>query len=249
MQIIPALFIKDGKIAVFRPGDYEHIEFLDKDPYDLISEICNHQIQRIYLHDVDASIHLGINNFGLIGSLSNTTVAELEVGGRDRQYGSSQITCNMLGVDYFVLGSVVLENFDFLVEISEADHVKNDRIMISINVLDGQLTIHGWTQPIDDLTIRALIRRCIDQGFTRFLCTDIDTDNLDKGPDIVFYKELVEQFPDAIFGAAGHINSFGDIDLLKGVGIKEVIVGNEVYKHEGLLKEVSAYNKREREES
>lgn len=247
MQIIPALFIQDGKLAVFRPGDLENIEFLEKDPYDLISEICNHEIRRIHLLDVDASHHDGKSNSGLIGSLSNTTVADLEVeGGIDNMDYLKSL--QFAGVDYFVLGSAALENFEFLVTLSEADHVKNDKVAISLNVLDGQLTIHGWTKPTEGVTIRSLIQKCIDQGFSRFICTDVDTDHLDEGPDIVFYKELVEQFPDAIFTAAGHINNFDDIARLKAVGIHEVLVGNEVYKKEGLLKMVSAYNKKEEKE-
>lgn len=243
MQIVPALYIKDGKPAAYTPGEFDHIDFLDFDPYDLIAEICKHKVQRIYLVDMDASGTEGKNNRALITSLANTTVAEVEAGGgiTNMDYLKS---LKYAGVDYFVIGSAAFENQDFLKEISEASHVDNDEITISLDLLDGRLTCHGWTQPVDDQTMRSLIQGSIELGFSRFICTDIDTTHPNNGPDILFYKELVEQFPDVTFLASGHINNFQDVEDLRAVGIKEVIVGNEIYKDLSLLDQISEYNER-----
>lgn len=248
MQIIPALYIKEGKPAIYRPGDYHRLEFLPYDPYDLIDEISRHNVQRIYIIDIDASINNGLDNKALITSLANTTIPDLEVGGgiNNMDYLKS---LQYSGVDYFVLGSVVFENFDFLVEISEAKHIPNEKIMIALDLLDGQLTCHGWTDPADDATIRSLIQKCLDQGFSRFICTDINSTHRDSGPDILFYKELVEQFPEAIFSASGQINTFEEIDKLKAVGIKEAIVGNSIYRDFSLLDQISEYNRKDEKEN
>ncbi|MEZ4830170.1 MAG: HisA/HisF-related TIM barrel protein [Bacteroidia bacterium] len=248
MQIIPALYIKDGKPAIYRPGEYERIEFLPYDPYDLIDEISRHNVQRIYLVDVDASVDDGKNNKALIVSLANTTIPDLEVGGGidNMSYLKS---LQYSGVDYFVLGSVVFENFDFLVEISQAAHVQNDKVMISLDLLDGRLTCHGWTESVDDTTIRSLVQKCLDLGFSRFICTDVESSHRESGPDVLFYKELVEQFPQAVFAASGQINTFEDVDRLKEVGVHEVIVGNAIYRDFSLLDQISEYNRKEAKEN
>ena len=242
MQIIPALYIKDGKAAIYSPGNYEDLEYLAQDPYDLIDQLGRYEgIQRIHLVDIDASLKGGMNNHGLIGSLANVSVPDLQVAGGidDMEHLKS---LQYAGADYFVLGSVVLSNFDFLHQISEVTHIKNDRIEISLDVLNGRLTTHGWTEAVDDYTIRSLIRACSNLGFSRFLCTDIDAYRKDLGPDYVFFQTLIEQFPDLIFSAAGNIRDFDDVEALKSVGVVEVVVGDEIYKEEGLLEEISAYN-------
>ncbi|MDX2248979.1 MAG: HisA/HisF-related TIM barrel protein [Bacteroidia bacterium] len=247
MQIIPALYIKEGKPAIYRPGDYDRIEFLPYDPYDLIDEISRHHVQRIYIVDVDASLQNTENNKALIVSLANTTIPDLEVGGGINNIDYIK-SLQYSGVDYFVLGSVVFENFAFLEEISQAKHIGNEKIMISLDLLDGKLTSHGWTMIMDDATIRSMIKKCIDLGFSRFICTDINSTHRESGPDILFYKELVEQFPDVLFAASGQINTFEDIDNLKAVGIKEAIVGNSIYRDFSLLDRISEYNRKETQE-
>ena len=243
MQIIPALYIKEGRAAAYRPGDDAALEFLPQDPYDLIDLIGTYEdISRIHLIDMDAVLPGEKNNCGLVGSLANTTVPDLEAGGgiNDMEYLKS---LQYAGVDYFVLGTVVFENFAFLEAISQASDIKNDRIMIAIDLMDGQLTYHGWTESVEDQNLRNLIRRCLEVGFHRFIITDVDSTHPEKGPDLLFYKELVEQFPEAIFAAAGNIITFQDVDDLKQVGVREVIVGDEIYKEEGLLEKIAAYNK------
>ena len=244
MQIIPALYIKDGKPAVFRPGEWEEMEFLPFDPYKLIERLDQHKIQRVFLIDIDAARGEGKNNSGLIASLSNTTVADLEVGGGLTNMDFLK-SLQYAGVDHFVLSAVVFDDEEFLVRLSEDETIKNDRILVAVGLLNGVLTSLGWRKVISAEGLRDIISRCIELGFKRFICADIDTDQPDRGPDLLFYKELVQEFPDAQFSAAGHINTFEDVEALKELGIKEVIVGNRIYKEEDVLDQVIAYNAHE----
>ncbi len=245
MLIIPALYIKEGKTAAFRPGDYENLDFLNLDPYKLIEKLSDQDIERIYLVDLDASQDNDANNKGLIGSLANTTIPDIMVGGgiksidylKSLQYG---------GVDYFVIGTSAANDLPFLEEISQADHIKNERITIAFDMLDGHLTSHGFSQETEQPQLHELITRSLELDFKRFLITDIDSDSLDREPDLEFYSELTNTYPDATFAASGHIHTFEDIDNLKAVGIKEVIIGNHIYKEPGIIKAVAEYNKNEK---
>ena len=248
MQIIPAMYIKDGKPAVFRPGEWEEMEFLSSDPYELIEKLDHHKIQRIFLIDIDAARGEGKNNSGLIASLANTTVSDIEVGG-----GIDKIdylkSLQYAGVDHFVLSAVVFDDEEFMVQLSQDDSIKNERILIGLGLMNGALTSLGWRKVISDEGLRDIISHCIELGFKRFICADIDTDNPERGPDLLFYKELIQEFPDAQFSAAGHINTFDDVNALKKIGVKEVIVGNRLYKEEEILDQVIAYNSLEEEAS
>jgi phosphoribosylformimino-5-aminoimidazole carboxamide ribotide isomerase len=247
MQIIPALYIKDGKAAIYTPSDYENLDYLPQSPYDLIDQIGKYNIRRIHLVDIDASLDNGKDNRALIGSLANVSIPNLEVGGGIRQMEYLK-SLQYAGVDYFVLGSVVMENEPFLTQIQEAKHIRNDRIMISLDILNGQLTTHGWVDTVTGHTAESIIEKCLEQGFSRFICTDIDSEGPDRGPDLAFYESLVERFPQAIFSASGQIRTFADVDKLRKLGVHEVIVGNEIFKEDGLLEKISVYNSTHMEE-
>lgn len=241
MRIVPALFIKEGKAAIYNAGNFKEIKFLEEDPYDIIARLDKLDIGHIGLVDVDASLGKS-NNAGLIGSLANITVCTLHVGGgiNDLDYLKS---LQYAGVDYFIIGSAVHEDPELLKTIAAADHIKNERISIAVDICDGKLYYHGWEDDLD-VSLNHFIHEAIDLGFSRFLLTDITTDSESPLPDVAFYQSLTESFPDCHFVAAGRIDSFADIDALSTTGVDAVVVGNKIYKDENLLKQVAAFNKR-----
>jgi phosphoribosylformimino-5-aminoimidazole carboxamide ribotide isomerase len=85
-------------------------------------------------------------------------------------------------------------------------------------------------------------------GLNRFIITDVSTDTPESGPDITFYTEVMEAFPEAEISASGHIHTFDHLDALKAIGIKEVVVGEKIYQEEGLMDKISAFNSREEKE-
>lgn len=245
MQIIPTLYIKDGKVAAYEPSNYDDLKYLDYDPYKLIEKLEKFEINRVHLIDLDASLPNDANNKGLIGSLSNTTVIDLEVGG-----GISNIdylkSLQYAGVDYFVLGSVVIENFDFVREICEAEDVKNEDVIISADVKDGKLTYHGWTDQVPDMNLEELIYKCINQGFERFIVTEI----MDKkeGPDIAFYQNLVKEFSGQEVIAAGNMYQWDHVLALEEIGVKGILLGGEIYEKDELLQKIADFNKHQLKE-
>lgn len=249
MQIIPALYVKDHKLAVYRPGDYDNISYLDQDPYELLSQLGELKIDRIHLIDVDASLPgEPKNNSGLIGSLSNTCISDIEVGGGITEMGYLK-SLQYAGVDLFVLGSVVIDDFAFLREIAEADDVQNDKIVISLDVKDGNLTFHGWTEEVPELTLNQIIWKCINIGFRRFIVTEVDTVDPHRGPNIPFYTDLMRQYPDTIITAAGNINRLEDVEQLAAVGMQEAIMGEKIFDNEfAALAEIAEYNRKQKDE-
>lgn len=238
MKIIPALYIKEGKLAYYNPGEKHELEFLPYDPYELIEELGNHHIDRVMLIDMDGSMPNDLQNIGLIGSLCNTTVIDLEVGGGIANMDHLK-SLQYAGVDYFVLGTVALSNFNFLREINESKTVKNERVLISLDVRAGRLVTHGLTKTVTNITLDEMIWKCINAGFNRFIVTEVEVPAL----DIAFYQRLAKQFPGARFAASGGIHTFEQIKALEDVGIQEVIIGDGIYRGEGLIKKIADFNR------
>lgn len=239
MQIVPAIYLKDGKLAAYKPGNYNEIEFLNQDPYDFISKIDKLEIETIGMIDVDSTLG-DHTNTGLIGSLANVTVADVYVGGGilEMEYLKS---LQFAGVNYFILGTAVFEKPEFLKTLAVEDHVQNDKVVVSLDILDGQVTYHGWTES-SDISIKDLIAQCQSLGFDNFIINDVHEDQ-SRGPNLSLFKALIEVFPNGSFVASGQIRSFEDIESLGKLGVKAVVVGNQIYKKKGLLERIAAYNK------
>lgn len=244
MQIIPALSIKDGKAADFRPDLREPVFLPESDPYKFIDLFSKHSIRRVHLVDIDGAQQQGTHNVGLIGSLSNVCVSDLEVGGGIRNLDHLK-SLQYAGVDYFVLGSAVYDRPELLKEIAELDHIDNDDIMIGVDLVNGQLTYHGYRENVPDEKVRHVIQRCLDMGFERVLVTDIDHSHPEQGPAVAFYASLVQDFPQVHFSAAGHITTFGDVNRLKEAGVVEAVVGHDFYRDSDYLKRLADYNEEE----
>ncbi len=245
MQIIPALCITNGKVAAFRPGHQEFV-LLEEEPYDLITRLNQANIMRVHLVDIDGARHDGVNNVGLIGSLSNLTVSQLAVAGGIETLDYIR-SLRFAGADLFVLGSVVYEKPELLDAIIEAKPINPGCIIIGLDLVDGKLRFHGWRDEADQEEVHAVIRRMVDLGFTRFLVTDIDTHHQDQGPDLAFFGSLVQDFPEVKFTAAGHIATYTDINRLKEAGVHEVLVGDEFYDDAEKIQKLSDYNRSEGE--
>ncbi len=247
MQITPALYIKNGKATAFHPAGFNLISYNEKDPYELISDMDKIGIRKIHLVDADANDKDG-DNAGLIGSLANTAVMDLQVGGgiTDIQHLKS---LQYAGVDKFVLGSVVIDNFDFVKELGENEEVKNEKIVIGLDLIEGQLTCHGWQQIVSSITLPQLMYKCINAGFTNFLVSEISRMIFEYGgPNIPLYEELVKEFPGAHIAASGQIFSFDDVKKLEEVGIQEAIIGDNIFRDENLLSQIKAFNEERRED-
>ncbi|MEM6767218.1 MAG: HisA/HisF-related TIM barrel protein [Bacteroidota bacterium] len=241
MQITPALYIKEGKASAFHPAGFSLVSFTEKDPYELISDMDEIGIRKIHLVDADINASNG-GNTGLIGSLANTAVMDLQVGGgiTDLQHIKS---LQYAGVDQFVLGSVVIDNFEFVKEIGESDDVPNEKIVIGLDLIEGQLTCHGWQDIVTSITLHQLIYKCINAGFTHFLVSEISRMIFEYGgPNLSLYENLTKDFPGASIAASGQIFSFSDIHKLEEVGVEEVVIGDNIFREPNLLHQIKAFN-------
>ena len=236
MQIIPALYLKHQRFALFQPGN-RALEYLSDDPYALIGSLSVLDVPRIHIIDQDSWGDSPSPNTGLIGSLGKICGQRIEAGGGIRDMDALR-RLRHAGVNYFVIGSALFDHFSFLVEISKDPHFPNSHFLISIDINKGKLA-HAGHQGI---SVQQLIQKCIDLGFRRFIVNDLNTFRINDGPDVRFYRSLVEGFPSATFSASGRIITLEHIESLEKAGVAEVMVGNEIYLEAGLLDQVSRFN-------
>ena len=122
---------------------------------------------------------------------------------------------------------------------SEQDNILNhfiqtfgkERIVISIDHIDGKIVTHGW-QKNTGIDLYEATKEFVKYGFTEFLTTNVSKDGTLEGPDIESLEKIC-QIEHCNTIASGGISKIQDIQNVKKINPFGVILGKALY--EGLV--------------
>ena len=122
---------------------------------------------------------------------------------------------------------------------SEQDNILGDfiqtfgseRIVISIDHIDGKIVTHGW-QKSTDIDLYDATNEFVKYGFTEFLTTNVSKDGTLEGPDLESLKKIC-QIENCNAIASGGISKMQDIRDVNEINPFGVILGKALY--EGLV--------------
>lgn len=86
------------------------------------------------------------------------------------------------------------------------------------------------------------IDKCLQLGFFRFLCTDINKDGKLGGAAVDLYQKLLAHSPFIKLIASGGISSMKDIEELAKYDIRSVVVGKAIYEKRISIEEIKQWN-------
>ena len=122
---------------------------------------------------------------------------------------------------------------------SEQDNILGDfiqtfgseRIVISIDHIDGKIVTHGW-QNNTGIDLYDATNEFVKYGFTEFLTTNVSKDGTLEGPDIKSLKKIC-QIKNCNVIASGGISKMQDVHNVNEINPFGVILGKALY--EGLV--------------
>ena len=117
----------------------------------------------------------------------------------------------------------------------------SDKFLLGADVKNEKITVSGW-QETTGVWIYDFIQKYIDQGVKQVFCTDVTRDGKLEGPAIDLYKNIVSKFPELFFIASGGVSSLKDLEELRNIGCKGVIVGKAIYEKKIALSELKKIN-------
>lgn len=91
------------------------------------------------------------------------------------------------------------------------------------------MAVNGWLDSVDQ-TIDSLIDRFVPHGLTQVICTEISRDGMLQGPDTDLYVRLQQKYPTVDITVSGGISGMNDIEQLRQLGLRKVIVGKAIYE-------------------
>jgi phosphoribosylformimino-5-aminoimidazole carboxamide ribonucleotide (ProFAR) isomerase len=144
-------------------------------------------------------------HFNLIAEIRKNVSMKIELGGgiRDIQTVEKYFA---IGIDYLILGSMLLKNKTLAIELLKK---YGEKIIVGIDGKDGFVKTEGWLEnsntPILDLLIEMQ-----KAGAKQAIVTDISRDGMLTGPNFELYKTLGEKTKLQII-ASGGVSSLDDL--------------------------------------
>lgn len=244
MYIIPAIDILNGKVVRLREGDYEQATFYGVSLEEMIEQYQSKGTEFIHIIDLNGARGDFSNQKFLFDILQNSEM-KVQYGGGVRSIEKIKELIDM-GIHRVIVGTQAITNPNFLKELSTEICGKekcSDQIVVAIDVLDEVIKYSGWMES-SPIKLKEYVDRCLDLGFFRFLCTDIDKDGKLGGASVNLYQKLLDHSPFIKLIASGGISSMADIEKLQEIKVESCVVGKAIYEKHISIDEIKAWNLR-----
>ena len=213
MKLIPAIDLKDNKCIRLTKGKEQSAIIYNDNPIKQAKFFEDQGCERIHIVDLDAAFGRSEINKETIINIKRSVKIPIQLGGGIRSKEDVKFWFES-SIDYLIIGSLAVKNFDLVKEIAE--DFKN-KIYVSIDVLiDGfrdQVMIDGWTKN-SKLTTADINQVYEDSNIRGYIITDVSRDGTMKGLNLrVLYMLLDLLKKQTIIG--GGLSSYKELKALR----------------------------------
>ena len=213
MKLIPAIDLKDNKCIRLTKGKEQSAIIYNDNPIEQAKFFEDQGCERIHIVDLDAAFGRSEINKDTIINIKRSVKIPIQLGGGIRSKEDVKFWFES-NIDYLIIGSLAVKNFDLVKEIAE--DFKN-KIYVSIDVLiDGfrdQVMIDGWAEN-SQLTTSDINQIYEDSNIRGYIITDVSRDGTMKGLNLrVLYMLLDLLKKQTIIG--GGLSSYKELKALR----------------------------------
>ena len=225
MIIFPAIDIKGGKCVRLLKGDFNKVTQYEKLPAEKAEIFFNLGFKNIHIIDLDGALEGKLVNKNIIKNVLNKSNLKIQYGGGVRSLQDVDDLLN-LGVDKVIVGTIAIENMEFLKDACER---YKDKIVVALDVRNGFIASSGWKKQTRILASE-FVKKIEFFKISRIIYTDINKDVTKTGPNIkdtLNFSKLTK-IPVVV---SGGISSINDIKSIKEnfKNLYGVIVGKAIY--------------------
>lgn len=230
MKVIPAIDLMDGKVVRLYKGNPDQKTVYSVNPVEIAKKWQSNGADMLHLVDLDATLGRGSNLITIKKIVEQISIPIQIAGGlRDESIiiDVSKI-CNRV-----VLGTLAFKDKLMLKKLFE--NLGSEKIVISVDHIDGKIVTHGWQKGTDIKLIESM-KEFITMGFTEFLLTNVNRDGTLEGPDLEFLAQAC-QLDNAHVIASGGISNKKDVKDVRQKNAFGVILGKALYENKISIEE------------
>lgn len=225
--IYPAIDMRGGKCVRLLQGDYNQETVYGDSPFDMAKSFADAGAEWIHMVDLDGAKDGKRVNDRFVIEAAQKLDAKVQIGGGIRTEEDILHYLNN-GVSRVIIGSVAVSNPEFAIEMIQK---YGEKIAIGLDAKDGYVATHGWLDT-SSITAVELGKRLAEAGAETFIFTDIATDGMLSGPNLLAVEKLAVETGKSVI-ASGGVSELADLRALKelvGKGVSGAIVGKAIYE-------------------
>jgi len=226
MRIIPAIDIFEGKCVRLTEGVFSTQKVYSDDPFTMAERFLQTGAKELHVVDLEGAKNGRVMNFPTIERILALKNIAVQVGGGIRTEGEVERLLNA-GATRIVIGSMAIRNPEIVA--TWVPIFGGNKFIAALDFKDTELATEGW-QESQVADMKEVVLRMVNLGIGTFLSTDIRRDGTMKGPNVMLYRGLVQNFPGVKWIASGGVRSMDDIRALEDTGVDGVIVGKALYE-------------------
>lgn len=234
MKVLAAIDIMNGEVVRLTKGDQATKKVYSKDPVQVAKKWEKDGADMLHIVDLDAAFGSVTNNLSIISEILHAVNIRVQIGGGIRDTDTFERIAKM-GFSRIVVGTMAYRKANELRLLSKN---YSDKIVISLDEIDGKVMIEGW-QSSSDYTVDDAISKFNKFGISNFLLTSIIKDGTLSGPDIVTLNSINTDRKSKII-ASGGISNLLDVLRVRSIGCDSVILGKALYEERLEIKKVKA---------
>lgn len=234
-KIIPAIDLIDGKCVRLEKGDYGKKKVYNEDPLAVAQEFEAAGIKYLHLVDLDGAKAGKPQNLHILEKIATETALSIDFGGGIKVEDDLKNALNA-GAQKVNVGSTAVKKAELFK--SWLSIYGGDRIILSADVREEKIAIHGW-QTQTEILLDDFLTENIGAGVNTAVITDIARDGMLEGPAIDLYKSIMNKFPDLALVASGGVSKIKDVRELEAMGIYGIIIGKAIYEGRIKLEDLS----------
>jgi phosphoribosylformimino-5-aminoimidazole carboxamide ribotide isomerase len=217
MYIIPAIDLLGNDAVRLERGDYDRVLF--RQPIEaFMSRIVATDPPFIHVVDLEGARDGALRTDVVQRCTTLAGDIPVQVSGGVRSIESAERALEA-GAARVIVGTAVWQDSDALAAYVDA---LGDRLVVAIDVRDGELAIRGWTSSTG-VSVAQALERCQGAGVARLHVTAIERDGTMSGPDLALYEVACDSGVAVV--AAGGVRDDADVEALALVGCEAAIMG------------------------
>lgn len=226
--IFPAIDLRQGQVVRLRMGQLSHQTTYSDDPVQTAIRWLSagaHWLHVVNLDgafgEADTANQKALENLFMV---AQEYAADVQFGGGLRSLAAIERALD-LGVSRIVLGTVVVEQPDILMEALQ--RWGPERIAAGLDARDGLVRVRGWQTGTALLAVD-LAKKLKADGVRWLICTDIAQDGLEGGINLEQTAAVANSSRLQVI-ASGGASSLEDVERVRSAGLAGLIVGQALY--------------------
>ncbi len=240
-EIIPSIWLINGKCVRLKRGDFATEEVISSNPLEIAQAFEHIGLKRLHLVDLDGARRGEPKNYHILETITGYTDLKVDFTGGITTDGDV-IKCFEFGAKTITVGSAAANFPERFAQFILSYGREKINLAADTNPLDYKIKIRGWLKKTE-IDLFEHIEFFYERGLKYLKCSDVTRDGVMEGPNFDLYKSILERFPNIHLAASGGVRGIDDFKKLRDMGVQAAVFGRAYYEGKITLKELESFVK------